>query len=201
MGDVRNAAFACLCGSRSTGVEWRMALNTDFRALSQSRIFPGAALFALSTGLILGAWAFQIIGGLAPCPLCLEQRIPWYALIAVSAVLSFGLSGNWSGNWPRTTVMALYGVALALVVWSAYLGLFHAGVEYKWWPGPATCTTGGAVNGTINLDQLGGTKIPMCDIVPWSLAGVSLAGFNFLFSLVGVAIASLGLLKTLRENA
>jgi disulfide bond formation protein DsbB len=89
-----------------------------------------------------------------------------------------------------------------LVLWAAYLGLYHAGVEYKWWPGPSTCTTGGApVDGSIDLNQLGGTKIPMCDIVPWSLAGISLAGFNFLFSLVGVALAALGLLKTMREKA
>jgi disulfide bond formation protein DsbB len=195
---VRNAAFACLCDRRPKGVDWRMALNHDVRALSQSRIFPGAALFALSTGLILGAWGFQIIGGLAPCPLCLEQRVPWYLLIALSAVLSFGLSAK----WPRNAMMALFAVALGLVLWAAYLGLYHAGVEYKWWPGPSTCTTGGApVDGSIDLNQLGGTKIPMCDIVPWSLAGISLAGFNFLFSLVGVAIVAPGLLKTIREKA
>jgi disulfide bond formation protein DsbB len=173
-----------------------MTPNTDFRALSQSRIFPGAALFALSTGLILGAWGFQIIGGLAPCPLCLEQRVPWYLLIALSAVLSFGLSAK----WPKNAALALFSLALALVVWSAYLGLYHAGVEYKWWLGPATCTTGGApVDGAIDLGQLGGTKIPMCDIVPWSLAGISLAGFNFIFSRVGVGLALLGLLRTMRE--
>lgn len=175
-----------------------MALNHDVRALTQSRIFPGAALFALSTGLILGAWGFQIIGGLAPCPLCLEQRIPWYLLIALSAILSFGLTAK----WPRNALLVLFAVALGLVLWSGYLGLYHAGVEYKWWPGPSTCTTGGShVDGAIDLNQLSGTKIPMCDVIPWSLGGISLAGFNFLFSLVGVALAALGLLKSLREKA
>lgn len=174
-----------------------MPLLSDFQAFARSRIFPGALLFVLSTGLILGAWGFQIIGGLAPCPLCLEQRVPWYALIALSAVLSFGLSVK----WPRTAILVFFALALGLVAWSAYLGLYHAGVEYKWWPGPATCTTGGAgVDGALSLEQLGGTKIPMCDIVPWALAGISLAGFNFIFSLAGVGLASLGLLRTMREK-
>ena len=175
-----------------------MALIHDVRAFSQSRIFPGAALFALSTGLILGAWGFQVIGGLEPCHLCLVQRTPWYLMIALSAVLSFGLSAT----WPKNALMVLFAIALGLVLWSAYLGLYHAGVEYKWWPGPATCTTGGApVDGSIDLNHLGNTKIPMCDVVPWEIAGISLAGFNFLFSLAGVALAALGLLTSMREKA
>lgn len=174
-----------------------MSLVTDFRALTQRPNFPGLALFALSTGLILGAWGFQTIGGLAPCPLCLEQRVPWYIMIVLSGALAFAPASV----WPAQARKVLFVIAVGLVVWSAYLGLYHAGVEYKWWPGPSTCTTGGApVDGAIDLNQLGGTKIPMCDIVPWSMFGISLAGFNFLFSLVGVALAALGLQKSLRET-
>jgi disulfide bond formation protein DsbB len=175
-----------------------MSLATDFRALTQRPNFPGLALFALSTGLILGAWGFQTIGGLAPCPLCLEQRVPWYLMI----VLSGALAAVPPGTLPSNARKLMFAIAFGLVIWSAYLGLYHAGVEYKWWPGPATCTTGGAkVDGSIGLDQLGGTKIPMCDIVPWSMFGISLAGFNFLFSLVGVALAGLGLATSLREKS
>ena len=177
-----------------------MLRNSQFQSLillSQRKPFHGAALLTVSLFIILGAWSFQLIGGLAPCPLCLEQRVPWYLMIVVSAAATFGISAR----WPKQAVTALFAIALALLVWAAYLGLYHAGVEYKWWPGPPTCTGGGAIDGSIDLSQLGHAKIPMCDVVPWSMAGISLAGFNFLFSLLGVGIATLGLLRTLREKS
>ncbi|MEQ1755993.1 MAG: disulfide bond formation protein B [Micropepsaceae bacterium] len=168
------------------------------RALTEKSAFYGAALTALSLFIILGAWGFQLIGGLAPCPLCLEQRVPWYILIPVATAVTFGLVKA----WPRQVLMALFAIAIILAVWAAYMGLYHAGVEYKWWPGPSTCTTGGgAVDPTLDLEQLGRTKVPMCDIVPWSLLGISLAGFNFLFSLIAAMLATLGLMRTVRENA
>ena len=174
------------------------SLVQSARALTEKKAFYGAAITALSLFIILGAWGFQLIVGLAPCPLCLEQRVPWYILIPVAAAVTFGLVKS----WPRQALMALFAIAIILGVWAAYLGLYHAGVEYKWWPGPSTCTTGGgAVDPTLDLEQLGHTKVPMCDIVPWSLFGISLAGFNFLFSLVALTLASFGLLRTVRENA
>lgn len=157
--------------------------------------FPGVALFALSCFIIGGAWGFQLIGGLAPCALCLEQRVPWYILIPTSALLAFGLAQGWS----RRTLIVLCVVALALTAWAAQGGLYHAGVEYKWWKGPETCTTGGApADLTFDPDALSTTRVPMCDEVAWSLFGISLAGFNFLFSLAGFALAALGLRRVLR---
>jgi hypothetical protein len=62
-----------------------------------------------------------------------------------------------------------------------------------------TATTGGAVlDPTLDLEQLGQTQVPMCDVVPWSLFGISLAGFNFLFSLLGLGLALLGLRRALK---
>lgn len=178
-----------------------MTANLPVRSLlslTENKAFFGLALTALSLFIILGAWGFQLIAGLAPCPLCLEQRIPWYILIPVAGATTFGLLNA----WPRRTLLALFAVAIILTVWAAYLGLFHAGVEYKWWPGPSTCTTGaGTFDPNLDLEQLGKTKVPMCDIVPWSLFGISLAGFNFLFSLAGVALSTLGLVRELKEKA
>lgn len=161
-----------------------------------TRLFPAAALLALSNFIIVGAWTFQLIGGLAPCPLCLEQRVPWYLLILAGSALTYGAING----WPRNAMLGLYLAALVLTIWAAYGGLYHAGVEYKWWPGPATCTTGGAlVDPTLDLEQLGKTRVPLCDVVPWSLFGISLAGFNFLFSLLGIGLTLAGLRRTLKE--
>jgi disulfide bond formation protein DsbB len=168
------------------------SLLTTFRSFTAAKAFFGAALLALANFIILGAWSFQLIGGLAPCPLCLDQRVPWYLAIFVGSALTYGLVNSWS----RHALLALFGVAAVLMIWAGYEGLFHAGIEYKWWPGPSTCTTGGGViDPTLDLEQLGRTKVPMCDVVPWSLMGISLAGFNFLFSMAGLGLAMLGLLR------
>ena len=169
-------------------------LATSLRSLVALHAFPGLALLGLSNFIIIGAWTFQIVGGLAPCPLCLDQRVPWYLLIFTASAVTYGLLNGWS----RQILAGLFAVALLLALWAAYEGLFHAGVEYKWWKGPATCTGGGVVSPTIDLEQLRKTVVPMCDVVPWSLFGISLAGFNFLFSLVGVGLAGLGLRRVLK---
>jgi disulfide bond formation protein DsbB len=167
---------------------------TSLRSLVALRAFPGLALLGLSNFIIIGAWTFQIVGGLAPCPLCLDQRVPWYLLIFTASALTYGLFNGWA----RQILAAMFAVALLLALWAAYEGLFHAGVEYKWWKGPATCTGGGVVSPTIDLEQLRKTVVPMCDVAPWSLFGISLAGFNFLFSLVGAGLAALGLGRVLK---
>ena len=168
------------------------------RALAEivgSKSFPALALLGLANFIIVGAWTFQLVGGLAPCALCLEQRVPWYLLILAGSALSYGVMNA----WPRQALVGLFAVAAVLAIWAAHGGLFHAGVEYKWWPGPSTCTTGGAVlDPTLDLEQLGKTQVPMCDVVPWSLFGISLAGFNFLFSLFGLGLALLGLRRALK---
>jgi len=169
-------------------------LATSLRSLVALRAFPGLALLGLSNFIIIGAWTFQIVGGLAPCPLCLDQRVPWYLLIFTASALTYGLFNGWA----RQILAAMFAVALLLALWAAYEGLFHAGVEYKWWKGPATCTGGGVVSPTIDLEQLRKTVVPMCDVAPWSLFGISLAGFNFLFSLVGAGLAALGLGRVLK---
>lgn len=163
-------------------------LSTRLQQGAAHPLYPGIALGALGVALIAGAYAFQYLGGLKPCPLCLEQRVPWYVLI----VLGGAIFGAGQAKVPRGVLIALYVAALGVVLWGAYLGGYHAGVEYKWWPGPAACT-GGSLPTSTDLNNLSVDEIVRCDEVPWALFGVSLAGFNFLFSLAGAALAALGL--------
>jgi disulfide bond formation protein DsbB len=158
-------------------------------------LIPGLAIAGLAFAVLAGAYAFEYLLGLKPCALCLEQRGPWFVLIAVGGAIF--AAGN--AKAPRNVVVGLYVAAVVIALYSAYLGGFHAGVEYKWWPGPASCT-GGAIplDGKL-LGDLSASQIVRCDEIPWEVFGVSLAGFNFLLSLVAAGLAGLGLRTALTE--
>lgn len=147
---------------------------------------PLAALVA-SALLLGGAWAFQIFGGLAPCELCLWQRWPhWIVILGALAALPFARR---LGTGGRSALIALTGL-----VWLAGAGIagFHVGVEQHWWPGLEACGTGGIGAGA-GFDDLKAAilaaPVIRCDEVPWSLFGVSLAGYNFIVSLALAALA------------
>lgn len=138
-----------------------------------------ALVVLLSAGMLLGALGFQYIGGLAPCPLCHLQRYPYIATLAL------GLLALVARGRLRAMLVMLAAVGFGV---TAAIGGYHAGVEYGWWAGPDTCT------GTVGLDAtsiedlraaLESAPVVRCDEVPWSLAGISMAGFNALIA--GVA--------------
>ena len=132
-----------------------------------------------SLALLLGALGFQFIGGLAPCHLCLLQRWPHLVAICIGA-LALLIPGR---------VLPLLGAAAALT--TAGLGLYHAGVEQKWWEGPNTCTSGdisGLSASDLTEQLLSNTTVIQCDQIAWSMAGISMAGWNALISLALVAV-------------
>lgn len=128
-----------------------------------------------SVALLGGAFAFQYIGGLAPCTLCLWQRWPHAAaiLIMILALL-----------WKPTRWVALLGALAALA--TAGIGVFHVGVEQGWWEGLTSCT-GGTISNIDVADLLNpnaDVAAPVrCDAIAWSMFGISMAGWNALISL------------------
>ncbi len=141
-----------------------------------------AAICALA---ILGvAHGFESFGGLAPCHLCLQQREVYWVAVAV------GLIGWLAGRFVKGKhVVAIASAILCLVfLYEAGLAAYHAGVEWKFWPGPQTCT--GAQTGQASLDAinglLGGARIggPSCDVAAWRMLGLSMAGWNVMVALV-----------------
>jgi disulfide bond formation protein DsbB len=141
------------------------------------RVFAGFVLIA-SAAVLGTALLSQYWGGLAPCELCLQQRWPWSAAIAISLIALL------VGNRPASPWVAL---VLALVfATSVAFAFYHVGVEQHWFAGPTACTGGGT--GATSMDELRrqilATAPVRCDEVPWSLFGVSLAGWNLLASLV-----------------
>ncbi len=150
-----------------------------------------AALLAfLGIGLLLGAFAFEYVGRIKPCELCLGQRLPWPLIAVAAGAAMLGLRPG----APAMLAPTAFAIAAALALWSAYLAGFHAGVEWKWWPGPTACTGDGLTTSTgLSFDP---HEIVRCDQIAWSLFGLSLAGYNFLFSLVAIVAACLGATKT-----
>lgn len=142
-----------------------------------------------SAALLAGAFAFQHIGGLPPCALCIWQRWPH----AAAAVLAMALLVTPA---PLRRPLLALGALAALA--TAGIGFYHAGVEQGWWPGPTSCTGNGAglsgLSGADLLDMSAPAQIVMCDEIPWAFAGLSMAGWNAAISL-GLAALWLAALR------
>ncbi|MBA2932830.1 disulfide bond formation protein B [Sphingomonas sp. CGMCC 1.13654] len=124
--------------------------------------------------LLWGAIGSQYIGHLVPCEMCMWQRWPHVAAI-VLALIAIALRTQPSASRAFTLL-----AALAILV-SGGIGVYHAGVEYHWWTGPERCTG----SHFTSLADLMKAPVVMCDVPQWKLAGISLAGFNAIFSILG----------------
>lgn len=139
---------------------------------------PLMVILAAVIGIIGAALLMQYWGGLQPCELCLMERWPYYAAIAIAVLALVRPASGWS----RAALLVLALLFLA----SAGLGFYHVGVEQHWFRGPTACTNSGAVPQTLEQlrQMLAHTQVVMCDQVQWSLGGISLAGWNFIGSLL-----------------
>lgn len=153
-----------------------------------------APLLALAIPLLLygGALVSQFGFGLYPCEMCYWQRWPHQAAI-VLAMLALLLRSN--GKAMRL-LTALAAIAIAI---SGVIGIFHAGVEYGFWEGLTSCSTGAA--GPVSLESIMNAPLIRCDQTQWDLFGISLAGFNAIFSLGGAALVLTLLLRRPTSDA
>ena len=147
-----------------------------------------ALLLGASVAALAAAFASQYIGGLEPCVLCLYQRVP-YGVVIVLSGLGLGLSGL--APPPKGVIAGIGGLCAAAFLINAGIASFHVGVEQQWWRGTEACGGGGTMARTIEelRAQIFAAPVVRCDVVPWSLFGVSMAGYNVLASL-GLFVAS-----------
>lgn len=134
-----------------------------------------------SLALLLGALGFQFLGGYAPCPMCIWQRWPHLAavLLAIGALLlPIGFR----------PAIVLAGAAAAAI--ASGLGVFHAGVERGWWEGPSSCVGMDPVGLSPEqlLDRLASAPLIRCDDIVWEFLGLSMAGWNAVFSAILAAL-------------
>ncbi len=151
-----------------------MALNTADSGRAARLIALGVPL-----ALLGGAYLSQYVGGLYPCEMC------WWQRYALFAALPFGLIGCFKPSLKAATLLALLAVLIG-----GLIGGYHAGVEYGWWEGLTSCATGVAMGEGDPLDAIMNAPLIRCDVAPWDLFGISLAGWNFLIS---VPLALFGL--------
>ncbi len=140
-----------------------------------------AVALATSVAMLAIAHAFQTFGGLAPCHLCLQQRTVYWVAIAVA------VAGLIIGHTPaiaRYDFMAGCLLALVFLVGTG-IAVRHAGAEWKWWPGPESCSGVGKVTADDLARLMRGLKsaAPRCDVAPWRFLALSMAGWNALISL------------------
>ena len=150
-----------------------------------------------SAAMLAIAHAFQTFGGYAPCTLCLRQReVYWTALgLALAFMVVVRLPGG--PRWRELTCWVL-GLVFAVGVGVA---VYHAGAEWKLWPGPTACACSGAgVSAAALEDFLAGAAVraPACDEAPWVFASLSMAGWNALISL---GLVAMSVMAALRERA
>jgi disulfide bond formation protein DsbB len=143
---------------------------------------------AIAAATLAGAWFFELVLGYRPCPLCLDQRVPYY--IAVPAGLVLGFLAR-DPRWTRLVRWGLIALGLVMVYGSAF-GVYHAGIEWGWWKGPASCS------GTLLrppgdiLSSLQNSQFVPCDRAAWTLLGISLAGYNALIAGALAVLAFVG---------
>ena len=163
--------------------------------------FPlGARSYALlaalaSVAMLATAHAFQRFGGYQPCLLCLRQREVYWMALAVAVIGALALLRR-----PHPSLVRTLPLLLALMFFLGFLVAgYHAGVEWKWWPGPGTCAVGSGVSvaGMEALASGGPVQAVSCEEAAWVFAGLSMAGWSALISL---GLAAIGIAAALRRR-
>ncbi len=167
---------------------------TPAAALLGPRASALSVLFA-SAAVLGAALLSQYVGGLEPCALCIYQRAPYAAAIALAAA-GFAMARR------RKAVGGLHGLAAAAFLIGAGIAAYHVGVEWRWWAGTEACAGAGGARSVDELRaQIMSAPAVRCDEAAWSLFGVSMAGYNFLASLALAGFSALAARANLRRGS
>jgi disulfide bond formation protein DsbB len=154
------------------------------------------AALASSLGMLAIAHAFETFGRLAPCELCLKERqVYWVAASVAVLGLAIDLTPLKIRAWAN-------GLLAVVFAGGAGLAVYHAGAEWKFWPGPASCTGGHVQVSAADLARLlngGPIAAPACDKAAWVFLGVSMAGWNALISLKLAVLSGLAAISARSE--
>lgn len=153
--------------------------------------WPLGALLASAAVLAAAFGIFETLMHLAPCQMCWWQRYVYFASAAIAAV---AIVFNWRGAGPKT--MTAFSILLGLTfLVGTFLGGWHALFEWNLAPGPDTCEATGITEITGSLTDILSrpVAIPSCKEAMWRLPdapwGLSMAGFNFIISVILAAIS------------
>ncbi len=149
-------------------------------------------IVAISAAALSGAWIIQFMG-YEPCPLCLEQRIAYYAAIPAGILAVYS-----ARRAPTIAALLLAAICLGFI-YNAGLGIYHAGAEWHFWPGPDTCSGTGTLQPKNLLESLQHNTAVRCDEAALRIFGISLAGYSVLIS-TALALIGLSALRRMRHR-
>jgi disulfide bond formation protein DsbB len=175
-------------------------MMNDYLALvrREPQLTAAGIIAAVGVLTICGFFFFQYFMHLPPCPLCLEQRQPYYFCVPLAVLLLIGANHGASSK----VMIAGFAVITAFMLWGCGIAVYHAGVEWKWWQGPIDCSGPIDKFGAASdiFKQLNSFSLVRCDEVSWRVLGLSLAGWNALDSLGLAAVAAWGALASLTKQ-
>jgi disulfide bond formation protein DsbB len=174
------------------------ASRAHARGGAKPALSAALAIVVIAAATLAGAWFFQLVLDIRPCPLCLEQRYAYYLAIPLGALVAFAVAKD----APRAVLVTGFAILAAAALGNAGLGVYHAGVEWQFWQGPTDCSgpvgnLGSAGNLLARLDAV---KVVRCDEVQWRFLGLSLAGYNVLISLLMAVLAAWGVVKSVKRG-
>ncbi|SDT08100.1 disulfide bond formation protein B [Bradyrhizobium canariense] len=166
------------------------------QATANPALTAALAVTVIAAATLAGAWFFQLVLEILPCPLCLEQRYAYYLAVPLGALVAIAAAKH----APRPVLLAGLAILALAALGNAVLGTYHAGVEWHFFQGPTDCTgpVGNLGSAGNLLERLDTVKVIRCDEVQWRFLGLSLAGYNVLISLLMAAIAAWGFVRTAR---
>ncbi len=173
----------------------------EFRPLARdaasAALIAALAIAVIAAATLAGAWFFQLVLDIRPCPLCLEQRYAYYLAVPIGLLVAFAATKD----VPRGVLVGGLAILAASALGNAWLGAYHAGVEWQFWQGPTECAGSVVDLGSAGslLQRLDSVKVIRCDEVQWRFLGLSLAGYNVLISLLMAAVAGAGILRLRRR--
>jgi disulfide bond formation protein DsbB len=172
--------------------------QTFGKAGTRPALWAALAIVVVAAATLSGAWFFQLVLDIRPCPLCLEQRYAHYLAVPLGLVVAFAVAKD----APRIVLVAGFVLLAAAAFGNAGLGAYHAGVEWQFWQGPTDCSgpVGNLGSAGSLLERLDTVKVVRCDEVQWRFLGLSLAGYNVLISLLMTALATWGLISSAKRN-
>jgi disulfide bond formation protein DsbB len=167
------------------------------RSAGNPALTASLAVTVIAAATLAGAWFFQLVLDILPCPLCLEQRYAYYLAVPLGALVAIAAARG----APRPLLLAGLALLALATLGNAGLGTYHAGVEWQFFQGPTDCTgpVGNLGSAGNLLERLDTVKVIRCDEVQWRFLGLSLAGYNVLISLLMTAIAVWGIGRVIRK--
>ena len=146
-----------------------------------------ALLFSIALASITLAHIFQRYGGYLPCHLCLQERYAYYFGVPASIARVLRRACR---TFSATRILLVL-IALAFLA-NAVLGIYHSGVEWKWWAGPTECSGGSVLSCGAGGVDIANAKVIACDEAAWRMLGLSFAGWNAVVSAFLAGLAAFG---------